>query len=326
MNTDQSFPQAFLDEHGEPWSPNPAELDDEYSVAYLADGLRRQLTELFRSEEIRAKAPKVQVQAAILPWADVKVFIWRARPRPYEFVLAMNIGTFEKFTELLSSAQLWEPLMPRLKYLSRLVEADFRRLAVYMTVYAIACHEFAHIFRGHLDFMDSLPRTDPSRLLEGRKLCEVDADKWGSFVLAGKVQMQASGISQQMRGSQAARDDIALEILTMLGAGLYRCNSLYNQVGTKPLSFYPHPFLRVANVTIGAADNLSPANRFDQIRQRLVSVLVGMARAEEFATKSAELPQKAWDVATELIAFEKEFRARLEAFSVELAPFSPARY
>jgi hypothetical protein len=81
--------------------------------------------------EIRSKAPKVQVQVqvAILPWADVKVFIWRARPRPYEFVLAMNIGT--------------------------------------------------------------------------------------------------------------ARDDIALEILTMLGAGLYRCNSLYNQVGTKYRSFYP---------------------------------------------------------------------------------------
>jgi hypothetical protein len=326
MNMKQSLPQAFLDKFGEPWSPSPADLDDGYSVGYLADGLRRQLAELFRSEEIRAKAPKVQVQVAILPWADVKVFVWRDKRRPYEFVLAMHIGTFEKFTELLSNAALWEPLMPRLKYLSRLIEADFWRLAVYMTVYAIACHECAHIFRGHLDFLDSLPRTDPSRLLEGRKLCEVDADKWGSFVLAGKVQMQASDISQQMRGSQTGKDDIALEILTTLGAGLYRCNSLYNQVGTEHPSFYPHPFLRVANVTIGAADNLSPANGFDQIRQRLVSVLIGMERAEEFATKSGDLPQKAWDVATELIAFEKKFRARLEAFSVELAPFSPARY
>jgi hypothetical protein len=55
-------------------------------------------------------------------------------------------------------------------------------------------------------------------------------------------------------------------------------------------------------------------------------VLVGMECAEEFAAKSGDLPQRAWDVATELIAFEKKFRARLKAFSVEFAPFSPARY
>jgi hypothetical protein len=179
MNTEQSFPQVFLDTYGKCWSASAAELDDEYSVGYLADGLRQQIAKLFRSEWILAKAPKMQVHVAILPRADVRIFVWRDERRPHEFVLAIHIGTFEKFTELLSNAELWRPLMPKLKYLSRLVEADFRRLANYMTVYAVACHEFAHIFRGHIDFLDSLPRTDPSRLLEGRKLCEVDADQWG---------------------------------------------------------------------------------------------------------------------------------------------------
>jgi len=326
MNTGQRLPNAFLDTYGGLWSATSAELSDEYSVGYLADGLRLQFIELLESEVIRAKVPNVQVHVAILPRADVRAFVWRDKRRRHEFVLAMQIGTFEKFTELLASADLWRPLMPRMKYLSRLVDADFRRLAVYMSVYAITCHELAHIFRGHIDFLESLPRTDSSRMLEGRKLCEVDADRWGAFVLAGKVQMQASGISQQMLRSQVAVHDIALEILTMLGAGLYRCYSLYNQVGTEHPSLYPHPFLRVANVTIGAADNLGLADGLGQVRQRLASVLTGMACAEEFAAQSTDLPQKAWDVASELIGFERKFRARLDAFSAELAPFSPARY
>jgi hypothetical protein len=216
--------------------------------------------------------------------------------------------------------------MPSLKYLSRITTPDFHRLAIYMVVYALVSHELAHVIRGHIDFLDSLPRADTSRLLEGRKLCEVDADKWGSYVLAVEVGTQAAGLSESMAGSQAAMHDIALDMLTVLGAGLYRCYSLYNQLGTQYPSLYPHPLLRAANVALGAADNFSPAKGREQVRQRLASVLTGMARAEAFAAAAADLPQKAWDIGAELVSFERKFATRLKTFGAELGPFSPARY
>jgi hypothetical protein len=63
-----------------------------------------------------------------------------------------------------------------------------------------------------------------------------------------------------------------------------------------------------------------------RISDRLVTVLRGVELAEEFASKSGDLPQKGWDFTNEIIAFQENFPAKLDALAKTLASHSPAKY
>lgn len=78
------------------------------------------------------------------------------------------------------------------------------------------------------------------------------------------------------------------------------------------------------NIAIGVADNFSKSNSSTEIRDRLVTVLRGAELAEEYAAKSGDLPQKGWDFAGEIIAFQEEFAVKLDNLAKTLAPYSPA--
>lgn len=321
---DHNLPVAFLAEHGAPWNARADDLADEHSIGYLADGMRRQMEALFATEVMQAKAPALKVHVAILPRGDLRCFVWRDKSRPSEYVVAIYIGVFERFNELLSAEALWADALPKLKYLKRLDSRDFQRLCTYLAIFNAASHEFAHIVRGHLSWRDAVARATPDKLEDCRKLCEVDADRCGSFILAGQIAMHSTSLSQSMYGSLRMADKIALDLINVLSITLYRCFSIYNQLGLKQSSYYPHPLLRVINMAIGVADNFSKSNSSTEIRDRLVTVLRGVELAEEYASKSGDLPQKGWDFAGEIIAFQEKFSAKLDNLAKTLAPFSPA--
>lgn len=319
-----NLPAAFLAEHGAPWSAGANELADEHSIGYIADGMRRQMEALFVTEVMQAKAPALKVHVAILPRGDLRCFVWRDKGKPNEYVVAIYIGVFERFNELLSAEALWADALPKLKYLKRLDRRDFQRLCTYLAIFNAASHEFAHIVRGHLSWRDAVARKNPDEVEDCRKLCEVDADRCGSFILAGQISMHSKSLSHSMYGSLSMANEIALDLINVLSITLYRCFSIYNQLGLKQPSYYPHPLLRVINIAIGVADNFSKSNSSTEIRDRLVTVLRGVELAEEYAFKSGDLPQKGWDFAREIITFQEKFSEKLDKLAKTLAPFSPA--
>jgi hypothetical protein len=322
----QIIPQKFTEKFGPPWIPATSDLEDEYGAAYLAYALKRQIDEIFQGGEIRRKAPRLRVHCVILSSYEVRALTWRHGSEPHEYVLAMKTGMFERFSEILSQEELWRNLLPELKFLNTLDIRNVTRIAVELGAFAIAAHEIAHIMRGHFGLQDSLLDEPQEMQVEYRKLLEVDADKWGAYLLAGQVMAMARKLMPIPIQLPYVLDMVAFELISVLAVSLYRCNSLYNQIGTKLPTLYPHPLLRAANIAIGAADNFSKNEDPEHVRRRLLSALLGLANADEFGGRSMDLPQKAWDIGKELVKFEASYNERLKALAQELVPHSPSRY
>jgi len=181
-----------------------------------------------------------------------------------------------------------------------------------------------HIIRGHFGYRLEGINISEEESAYRKKICEVDADKWSSYVLGGEILSHSKLIAQVLIGNEKSYPLIATELLEILSIALYRCFAVYNHPTVRYSSLYPHPLIRATRIAVSAGDNIERGDiDINTIFSRLNSVLNGLAYAEENIEKEFGVHQKSWDLGAELVAFESNYSSALKDLEKNLIPFVP---
>ncbi|MCU7841847.1 MAG: hypothetical protein KZQ94_21035 [Candidatus Thiodiazotropha sp. (ex Troendleina suluensis)] len=236
----------------------------------------------------------------------------------------MSIGTFSTIGLWLREETLWERIIDKSTHLRNVNRQDFYRLAIQMAISAVAYHEVAHIVRGHNGYIYAGKLISDEIEIARRKICEVDADKWCSFLLGGDILQNAKHLSLALYNTEKIYPHVAKELFEVLSVGLYRYLAVYNHPESRPSTLYPHPLIRTMRIAIGASDNLETNQLVpSDALNRLTSVLNGLIIAEEYIEGPYGFLQRNWDLGEELMNFEKKYEKQLEELHKELIPFVP---
>jgi hypothetical protein len=323
MTKDPMF-ESFHRHNGPPWDPLPKELDDEYGDAYLAQEIKAGLQAIFSTPLLRNLIPLTKIHVVICARADTKVFAWPYSLANHEYILGINYGTFANISTQLKDDSLWSTMIEKSSYVHNLPLPDLYILAAQITINALAYHEIAHIIRGHLSYYKDGKNISNQEGFSRKELCEVDADKWSSYLLGGDVLSLSKGIASHFFGVEQLFSPVASEILEILAISLYRCFAVYNHQAVKPSTLYPHPLIRAIRVAVGAADNLETSSVEPSIAlARLSSILSGLSYAEDYINDTLNLPQREWDIGKEIINFEANYSDELKNLEHVLPPFFP---
>jgi hypothetical protein len=319
----------FHRKYGEAWNPSDEELRDEFGVAYLAQGIAEQLKSTVANVSLQTKCPNLIVHVVVLPRPDTRCFVWRHDSKPSEHVLAIHYGTFASAIEIAQQPELADLVRRECKSLAAVHPDDFIRLAAYQLAFALAYHEVAHIYRGHIGFKNSPELHSETNhaahvALWRAAMAEADADRWSSVLLAGN----AISTARELRAAFLHRENeelIAHELLLVAAACLYRQFARFNVFGFPYPTIYPHPLLRATSVAIGALDNLRRTDTPSPLLlQGFRKVITGLAEAEQSTQQSDPFQQK-WDIARELQAFNERYEEPLKSIGERLKEHSPER-
>jgi hypothetical protein len=151
-------------------------------------------------------------------------------------------------------------------------------------------------------------------------MCEVDADKWSSFLLAGVVRTQANELSAH---SHIPFEVAVHDVLALTSSCLYRWYAHFNTNAVRPPTYYPNPLLRALRVAIGASDNIDRGQTSPQIAlARASAALSGLAAGETVVGRLAGPPQREFDLGSELISFEAKYNSALAELDKKLLRFT----
>lgn len=172
-------------------------------------------------------------------------------------------------------------LSPTSLSLRRLHVDDLTNLAVSLVIATILYHEVAHIVRFYLPYLTECKANEPAKLSVLTGLCEAEADKWCSYLIAPDLLAQAKGINTTL-GLSLSIELVLREVLALYGVALHLWFSLFNQDIFPKSSIYPHPLIRSTRITIGAAYNI-PALTAETPHaiNRACAVLDGLAAVEQ---------------------------------------------
>ena len=255
----------------------------------------------------KAGHPALRVSAAYLPDVEPRSFAYWSPTAPRDYVIACARGTSEVLRRTLIDAEFRYLLPPTSLALHRLHIDDLTALAASLTIATILYHEVAHVFRFHLPYLTERKAAEPISLPTLTGLCEADADKWCSYLIAPELLAQAKGIHEALR-LFVPIESVLREVLTLYGIALHVWFAFFNQNTFPKSSIYPHPLIRSTRITIGAADNIpmTPTEE-PHTMDRALSVLNGLAAVEQAMMRSAGSNQHPFDLAEELVAVNAKF-------------------
>ena len=306
----------FHREFGPAWEADVAELAAEHGDAYLVSGLANLARAELANSQIRSALPRLVVHVVVIPKAESRMFTYWRKSSPCEYVLGIHLGTFPNVRDTLNVQDLVKEVPRPWVVLNRLRDADVLRLATYVITRAILFHEIAHIVRGHFPYLDRIKteaRTDSNAQ---RALCEVDADKWSSYVLAGDLWTHAKNLALQ---ASIPLEIAVQELLAFTASCLYRWYAHFNtSVFTAP-TCYPHPLLRALRIAIGAADNIDRGETPPELAlARASAALGGLSAGEIVVGRLTWPPQRDFDLGAEVIAFDVKYSSALTKLSRDL--------
>lgn len=301
------IPASFIFKYGEPIA---VKSDDELAVGsddYISWHLLNRACDASNRAFTQAGHTALRVSAAYLPDVEPRAFAYWSRTAPRDYVIACTRGTGEVLRRTLINAEFRSLLPPTSLALRKLHVDDLTALAVSLTVATILYHEVAHVFRFHLPYLTERKVAEPSALPTLTGLCEADADKWCSYLIAPELLAQAKGIHEALK-SFVPIESVLREVLTLYGIALHVWFAFFNQSVFPKSSIYPHPLIRSTRITIGAADNIPLATtEKPHVMDRAISVLNGLAAAEQAMLCSTGSMQHPFDLAKELIAVNARF-------------------
>ncbi|MCU7934913.1 MAG: hypothetical protein KZQ99_08545 [Candidatus Thiodiazotropha sp. (ex Dulcina madagascariensis)] len=298
-------------------------MENEYSDEYLAISITNELQNLLLNL-LKKQFPKTKVYVVITAQADIKCQVWPFSIENHIYVLAMSIGTFSSIGAWLRDEIIWQKLISKSTYMCKINSADFYRLAAQMTISALAYHEIVHIIKGHNGYINAGIRISDHERDSRKKICEVDADQWCSYLLGGDLLQSAKQLSHALFNTEKIHQSITIELLEVLSVGLYRTLAIFNHPDITPSSLYPHPLLRATRIAVGTADNIETSESVSySTTKRLISVLNGLAYAEKYIKSENGITQKDWYIGQELMDFEHKYEGLLNQLQKELVPFIP---
>jgi hypothetical protein len=301
------IPVSFTSKYG---APIVVKSDDDLAVGsddYISWHLLNRAHDALNLAFTQAGHTALRVSVAYLPDVEPRAFTYWSPSAPRDYVIACTRGTSEVLRRTLINAE-FQSLLPHTSLaLRRLHVEDLTALAVSLIMATILYHEVAHVFRFHLPYLIERKAIEPTALPTLTGLCEADADKWCSYLIAPELSAQAKGIHEALR-LFVPIEAVLREVLTLYGIALHVWFAFFNQNVFPKSSIYPHPLIRSTRITIGAADNI-PSTMIEKSNamDRAISVLNGLAAVEQAMLCSAGSKQHSFDLAEELTAINAKF-------------------
>jgi hypothetical protein len=305
--TVHQIPDSFTSKYGEPIVVKSAEDLAVGSDDYISWHLLNRACDASNLAFNQAGHTALRVSAAFLSDFEPRSFAYWSPTAPRDYVIAFTRGTCEALRRTLINAEFRSLLPPTSLSLRELHVDDLTALAVSLTVATILYHEVAHVFRFHLPYLTARRASEPTALPTLVGLCEVDADKWCSYLIAPELLAQAKGVHEAL-GLVVPIESVLSEVLILYGIALYLWFAFFNQTVFPKMSIYPHPLIRATRIAIGAADNIPPTTTDKaHLINRAHSVLAGLAAVEQSMLGSVSSKQHPFDLADELAAINAKF-------------------
>jgi len=250
----------------------------------------------------------LRVSGAYLPNLKPRAFAYWSTKSPRDYVIACTRGTCEAVRYSLSEGNFQSLIPANFIALPKLHVDDLSALAVSITLATILYHEVAHVTRFHLPYLVEKKKEGLESLSNAKRLCEVDADKWASYLIAPELLAQARGINSALK-LRVPEEIVLREVLTLYGIALHLWFAFDNHITLKKSSIYPHPLIRSTRITIGAADNI-PTNS-DVIEslsiERSISILNGLSAVENTHLRSIAAQQHSFELSKELFDINEKY-------------------
>lgn len=243
----------------------------------------------------------LRVSGAYLSAFEPRAFAYWCQETPKDYVIACTSGTSATIRQILTDADFQSLIPSDFIAVPKLRAEDVTALAVSLTLMTILYHEVAHVSRFHLPYLVEKERDDPVGLPTARGLCEADADKWASYLIAPELLAQANGIRRSLI-LPVSEEIVLREVLTLYGIALHLWFTFYNQMDLPISSIYPHPLIRSTRIAIGVVDNL-PTDRetVESIAiDRAASILHGLTAVELTPQRSESTQQHPFELSQEL--------------------------
>lgn len=263
----------------------------------------------------------IRVNAICLPKFEPRVFTYWRQDDPNNYVISCNIGTAALIRRILVDANFHELLPNSCVLLRTLHPDDVLTIAISLILCTLLYHELAHVVRFHLPYKISCAGEMNRNMEEIKGMCEVDADKWCSYLIAPEISSQAAGIKCAIANVlNMEQEHILREVLSLYGLVLHLWFSFFNKTMFRISSFYPHPLIRSTRIAVGAADNIDRKLIAPHLAiERAAFVLEGLASIEELLLSKAGIDQKPFDLADEMSAIETRFDEVSRVLDPELA-------
>ncbi|MBV1872417.1 MAG: hypothetical protein KUG83_07705 [Gammaproteobacteria bacterium] len=301
------IPDGFTAKYGESILINSGEELDIGSDDYISWHLLNRARDASNIAFAKAGHTALRVSGAYLTGIEPRAFAYWSPTVPQDYVIACTRGTTEVIRRTLVNAE-FRSLLPQTSFaLSRLHVEDLTALAVSLTLATILYHEVAHVTRFHLPYLTECKETDPSSLPAMRGLCEADADKLCSYLIAPDLLAQAKGIHEALKLTESV-ESVLREVLILYAVALHLWFTFFNQRALPKASIYPHPLIRSTRITIGAVDNMQTAAIMEPCGiDRVFFILNGLDTVERSALRTGCVAQHSFDLATELNAINTRF-------------------
>lgn len=301
-----ALPAAFLAEYGKPKTFTSSDQGDSYNDELITFSLLERCEKVAAQTIAQSQHKDIRVIATCLPRLEPRVFSYWRKQEPCTYVIACNIGTAALARRILADNDFRMLLPDSCIVLRKFNQDDVLTLAISLIVCTLLYHEVAHVFRFHFPYkVEAEDKRQDMSEIQG--MCEVDADKWSSYLIAPEISAQAGGIWRAL-GKTAGLENILREVLCLYALALHLWFGFFNKATFNIQTFYPHPLIRSTRIAIGAADNIDRNSVNPHLAiGRATFVLQGLASVEQLLLSKSGTPQRQFDLADEMRVIEARF-------------------
>jgi len=302
-----NLPNSFIAVHGNGVDFNRDEKLEVGSDDYISWHLLNRAVDATNLTLKQVGHTSLRVKGAYLPSLKPRAFAYWSSKSPRDYVIACNRGTSETIRHILVEGNFQSLLPANSIALSKLHIDDIYALAVSLTLASILYHEVTHVTRFHLPYLVEKKQEGVDAWKSAIKMCEVDADKWASYLIAPELLAQAKGIRSALRLAVPV-EIILREVLTLYGVAMHLWFTFNNESSFPRSSIYPHPLIRSTRMTIGAADNI-PTETGDMEQfaiERAINILDGLNAVENTHLRNKNANQHPFDLAKEIFSINEK--------------------
>lgn len=329
--TTNPYLQAIFAKHGPEWDPSfIAEQQGEESAAAFALGLSRYASSILENKSLVGRCPNLTTKFIFIENKEINGLAGKISEESEHYVIGIYSGTITELFRVFSFPGYLSLLRDGLGAMASRSDWELQRYSLYFSSLFLVFHEFAHVFRGHLNYsaakgLDNAPWMEgqtqtpggSQEYTEKRHLSECDADATAGMLLAGEIQIHSKNIGERFQVNVASiRED-----LTVLAAtAIHFLFCLFDHQCKSVHPYYPPPHIRSAIVHAHVATQLV-SEGLDQT-STLAQVQRGLMRAEALKTVLG-LAKGPYELATAFASWQSVYRDRLSELTRTLVPFSP---
>lgn len=243
-----------LSGQGQIWTPDASKMNN----VDCADGLALQFfgyIEPALQGVMRAKCPDATLRFVFIDKPGINAFACRFSKNSRYYIIGIRSGLFHEIIKFFYDPKVETILRQHLPVLACWGSPTLARFCCSFSSVAIVFHEFAHVVRGHIEYLGSIGALDENvsgieEILEGtsaadekqnraRYLMECDADTRGGRFTAAEVLNQITAIVQ--RYPEELKEQICNELLQLASISIHAIFRLMESFRKSlPVNYPPH--------------------------------------------------------------------------------------